>query len=184
MAPITIYPSRWKNGIWLLINISIASIFAACLIYGKSNTQKDWLICLTSIVFFGLGAALATWRIINHRPLYIIDDAGFHNLRYGIVMPWSEISGQYVRKIQSADYVYLELNDPSKWWSRSKFTAARPWIKTTRQFLGVTERTGAMLELTDASVSTSKVVKAIQEMIDLQAGKMVTNGDQHFGAAH
>ena len=126
------------------------------------------------MIFFGFGGVLVPLlKIVKHRPLYIIDDVGVHNLIHRIVVPWSEITGLYLRRAQSTDFIYLELNNPEKWWSRSKFTSARPWVKKTRQLMGVTERTGAALSLLDASVSTSRIVKAIQEMIDLHSGKSV-----------
>ncbi|GGA37572.1 hypothetical protein GCM10010981_28410 [Dyella nitratireducens] len=72
-----------------------------------------------SILFFGAGIPLFLWQLLDARPRLVIDDQGVFDRTLGVgVIPWSEITGAYVRSVNSADFICLELRDPTPWLQR------------------------------------------------------------------
>jgi hypothetical protein len=116
MTPISIKASRLKYT--LLLIVSIGFVAGGVFIVGHSASDEAWIGWM-NIVFFGAGIPLFSWQILDARPRLVIDDRGVFDRTLGVgVIPWSEITGAYVKSISGNDFICLELRDATPWLQR------------------------------------------------------------------
>jgi hypothetical protein len=113
MAPIILKSSRLK---YLgLLTLSLGFVALGVLLLRKDQAGAVWA-GWGNIVFFGAGAVLFTWQILDARPRVVIDACGVFDRTLGVgVIPWADIVDARLLFVHSIPFVCLELRDPDQW---------------------------------------------------------------------
>ena len=105
--------SRIKFAFLILVAAGFVILGVFILVKGKST---DAWIGWSSIAFFGLGIPLFAKQLFDARPRVILDEAGVFDRTLGVgIIPWSEISGAYLKVIHGNAFICLVLKDSSRW---------------------------------------------------------------------
>ncbi|WP_333677478.1 STM3941 family protein [Dyella sp.] len=116
MSPIVINASRLKYALLLLV--AVGFVFAGAFMVAFDAATEAWL-GWANIVLFGACIPLFLWQLLDARPRLVMDEQGIFDRTLGVgVIPWSEITGAYLRSIMSVDFICLELRDPLQWLQR------------------------------------------------------------------
>ena len=88
-----------------------------------------------SIIFFGSGVPLFIVRMFDSRPRLVIDEHGINDrtLKVGTI-PWSEITGAYVKSISGNDFICLQVRNPQIW--TANLSPTRKALLNANQALG------------------------------------------------
>ncbi|VVE43338.1 hypothetical protein PIN31115_04247 [Pandoraea iniqua] len=101
-----------------------------------SATSALW-IGWSTIVFFGAGIPIALWQLFDGRPRLQIDGNGILDRRLGVgPIPWSEITGAYLKSAAGNAFICLDVKDPEKW--RQKMSKAQRMLVAGNVMLGYT----------------------------------------------
>ena len=93
--------------------------FVACgvflLLANPSEGPKVW----GGIIFFGGGALVALWQLLDARPRLIVDEKGIYDRTLGVgLIRWDDIKGAYTRSLQDNDFICLILFDSGEYVGR------------------------------------------------------------------
>ncbi|QWP78407.1 hypothetical protein J5226_08450 [Lysobacter sp. K5869] len=109
--------SRGKYA-WLLL-ICSAFVAIGALIVLRAPGLVAFLIGGASIVFFGGGAVLFAFQLIDRRPRLICDDEGLYDRALGIgVIPWRDIVDAQLHSVRGHPFVCLRLRNPEHWLAK------------------------------------------------------------------
>jgi len=103
---------------WLLL---LSSVFVAggALIVLRESGLAAYLIGGASIVFFGAGAVLFAFQLIDRRPRLILDDEGLYDRTLGVgAIPWRDIAGAQLLSVRGHAFVCLQLRNPEHWLAK------------------------------------------------------------------
>lgn len=122
--------------------------------------NQPWLGLLATI-FFGAGALLLSWQIIDRRPRLIIDSDGVFDRMTGLGrIVWEDIESAQLQSVVGNHFISLELRDPSL------YVMQMSWIRR----LGARANTATgfsavSLNLTGITVSPEEVLQIVQGYI-------------------
>ena len=77
-----------------------------------------------TIVFFGLCGLYAAVKLFDRTPGLVIDEVGIIDNSSGLAVgriPWSEIEGIHITRVQGQRFLTLQVRDPEKYVKRSSF---------------------------------------------------------------
>jgi len=98
-----------------LLTLSLGFVAAGVLLARKNPPDAVWT-GWTNIVFFGTGAVLFAWQIVDARPRVVIDGCGVFDRTLGVgVIPWADIVDARLLFVRSIPFICLELRDPEQW---------------------------------------------------------------------
>lgn len=103
---------------FLLLVGSLGFVAAGIFILNHGNSTDSWIGWM-AIIFFGSGIPLFGWQLADSRPRLVIDEQGILDRTLGVgIIPWSEITGAYLRSIQGNSFICLEVLNPERWLER------------------------------------------------------------------
>jgi hypothetical protein len=106
--------ARLKYLLFLVLAAGFVAGGIFMLTHGETARQR-WTGWAT-IAFFGAGVPLFAWQLVDARPRLVIDHRGILDRTLGVgVLPWSEITGAYLRSIHGNDFICLEMRNPDMW---------------------------------------------------------------------
>jgi hypothetical protein len=113
VTPIIIKSSRLKYA--LLLIVAFGFVVVGLLILTRAKASDAWIGWI-NIVFFGACIPIFAWQLVDSRPRLVIDDQGILDRTLGVgVIPWSEITGAYLRSIHGNNFICLEVRNPERW---------------------------------------------------------------------
>ena len=116
MTPIILKSSRLKYVALLIVACGFVAGGVFILLTGKVGAA--WIGWM-NIAVFGACIPVFVWQIIDSRPRLTIDAKGILDRTLGVgLIPWSEITGAYLRSVQGNYFVCLELRNPEPWLGR------------------------------------------------------------------
>ena len=126
--------SRWRFGLLLFACLGFV-VGAVCLLMFDPDGA---FLGGSTILFFGGGAGITFWQLVDDRPRLVIDDAGILDRTIGVgLIAWSDIEGAYVKSIQGNDFICLELRDPDSYRVSQK--GIRRAMASANRSLGFTD---------------------------------------------
>jgi len=161
MEEIQIKKSK-QNYIFPLIG-AIGFVVAGLFIILTSNSSGDRWIGWISIIFFGSGIPLFIKEMLESKPRMIINDQGIFDRTFGIgTIPWSEITGAFIKSIKGNDFICLELRNPKMW--SNQLSGIKKASASANKALGFTEFSVSISGATeDASAIHELILKKIAE---------------------
>jgi hypothetical protein len=91
-----------------------------------------------AIAFFGSGALVFVWQIVDRRPRLTIDQNGVIDRTLGVGrIVWSDIESAYLTSINGNGFICLELGNPEKY--SKKMSKTRRAMSTVNRNLGFTD---------------------------------------------
>jgi hypothetical protein len=158
MISITIKSSKLRYVLLLIIAIGFVVLGLFILTYGKaSDAWIGWM----SIVFFGACIPLFAWQLVDSRPRLVLDDQGILDRTLGVgVIPWSEITGAYLRSIQGNNFICLEVRNPEHWLEH--LSPIKRLMASANRALGFT---ALNLNLSGVAADPSQILELILKTI-------------------
>ena len=112
MEKLIIKNARWKHVLLLIASVAFVVAGVAMVIEGN---WFGWV----GITFFGAGALVFVWQIVDERPRLVIDERGVLDRTLGVGwIDWLDIEAARVMSIAGNDFIALELRNPEKYWVR------------------------------------------------------------------
>jgi hypothetical protein len=125
----------------------------------------DW-VC---VIFFGSGIPLFAWQIANTRPRFVIDENGIsfsaNRGGKGFVVPWSEITGAYIKSIKRNDFICLEVRNPDQFLGN--LSPVRQAIVAANEKLGFTPLS---LNLGGLKADSGEILELVLKMSSVGPG--------------
>lgn len=98
---------------------ALAFVAMGALMVLRQPGLESYLIGGASIVFFGGGAVLFVFQLIDRRPRLILDDEGLYDRTLGVgVIPWRDIADAQLVSVRGHAFVCLHLRNPEHWIGR------------------------------------------------------------------
>jgi hypothetical protein len=162
-------PPLYPNSEIVAHTLIIKSDFIHFLVFGLGSaglafggfvmmaTEKAPLLGLLVLCFFGLGALILLWQVLDRRPRLVIDRDGVIDRMLGVGrIAWTDLEWAYLQSVSDNCFVCLVLRDPSTylnkmWWIR------RQWIGLNKA-VGCTELN---LNLSGVSVDPEEVLRVV-----------------------
>jgi hypothetical protein len=111
VEPVAILSSKGKYLWYLLIAIAFVATDALLLTHNISSLER-WVSWI-SFLLFGAGIIIFLRELLDPRPRIVIDDLGIKDRKLGVgLIPWSEITGAYIRSIGGSQFICLSLRQP------------------------------------------------------------------------
>lgn len=158
MTPVSIKSSRLKYILLLIASLGFVAGGIFILIHGDAgDTWVGWM----SIVFFGAGIPIFVWQLVDSRPRLVIDDQGILDRTLGVgVLPWSEITGAYLKSIRGNSFICLEVRNPERWIG--KLSPVKRAMLSANEKLGFT---ALNLNLSAIAADPSQILELILKTI-------------------
>lgn len=119
---------------WLLL-LSLVFVAGGALIVLRESGLEAYLVGGASIVFFGAGAVLFAFELIDRRPRLILDDEGLYDRTLGVgTIPWRDIADGELRSLRSQHFVCLRLRNPDYW--SDKLSPRQRWLISLNERMG------------------------------------------------
>lgn len=117
MNDIVIRTSVWKSA--GIILVCLAFVFACIFTYMATKNPTSVIVSIIGMAFFGLGAFVLLYQVLDRRPRIIISETGIidRTLRVGEI-GWGDINSAELRSVRQTKFVALKLNDTKKYLSR------------------------------------------------------------------
>jgi hypothetical protein len=135
-APLAFYPDRVKAG---ALTALMAAMCVGCIAAGLLGDARlgERIAAAAATALFGWGLAVALGRLVDPRPVLVIDDWGVRDRRMKITAPWAQIRDVRIW-VQEADaahaaWVVLEVDDVdevralSPSWARLRRATLERW---------------------------------------------------------
>jgi hypothetical protein len=114
MEPLVILNSKRKY-VRHLVSVTVFLAIDVYMIAHTYTTGEQW-IGWTGLVFFGSLIVVFSRELLDSRPRIIINEMGIEDRKLGVgLIPWSEITGAYVKSFKGADFICLLLRNPEMW---------------------------------------------------------------------
>ncbi|WP_394539830.1 hypothetical protein PRJ39_04295 [Lysobacter enzymogenes] len=98
---------------------ALAFVAIGAFIVLRHPSLEGFLIGGASIVFFGGGAVLFAFQLLDRRPRLVLDDEGLTDRTLGVgTIPWRDIAGAQLRTVRGHAFVCLQLRNPEQWSAR------------------------------------------------------------------
>ncbi|MFE6857625.1 hypothetical protein [Nocardia sp. NPDC057668] len=96
-------------GSGLLGSLVMAAVFSTTIFAGVLG----WIVAGIFVPLFIVGAIVALWELIRHKPMLVITDHGIRHQRFGYV-PWTAVDHVWIRTDREGDQpitpIVVELN--------------------------------------------------------------------------
>jgi len=118
---------------------------------------KGWM----GIAFFGACALFYAWQLVDSQPRLVIDDQGILDRTLGVgLIPWSEITGAYLRSAYGQSFICLETRNHKRWLER--MSPVKRAMTYGNKMLGYP---ALILNLAATGADTSQVLELILKTI-------------------
>jgi hypothetical protein len=125
------YNSRRRYA--LLTFCGLAFVVMGVWITAKGN----WVLGLTTTLFFGACVAVGIWQFVDTRPRLQITDKGILDRTLGVgLIPWADITGAYIRAVHGEHFICLHLRDEQAYLSN--LSALKRKLAGANEALGFT----------------------------------------------
>jgi len=169
MPRATFGTSRWRFGLLLLASLG----FVASAVVALRRAPDQALLAWSTIVFFGGGAGVLLWELLDRRPRLVIDEQGILDRTIGVgLIRWEDIEGAHVKSLSGNDFICLELRDPQAYLGRpGRRGRLMRAMRSANQALGFTEFN---VNLTGLPVGVAEVFELVVKR--LEAGDRLARG--------
>ena len=114
------------------------------------------------IVFFGTGAIVFAWQIVDSRPRLTIDENGVTDRTLGIGrIAWDDIESAYLATIQGNGFICLELRNPEQYLA--KMSKTRRSMSPLNRELGFTDFN---INLSNIDAGNSEVFELVMKHVE------------------
>jgi hypothetical protein len=159
MSPLLIRSSRVKY-VLLLIVVTCFTASGILILVTATKPSDKWIAGAVTC-FFGAGIPLFIRQIADSRPRLTIDDHGIDDRTLGVgVIPWSEMTGAYVKSIRGNDFICLTVRDPRMWLH--KLSPVKQAMVKANAALGFTELN---INLSGVDADTMQIHELISKSI-------------------
>ncbi|HHN93129.1 MAG TPA: hypothetical protein ENK17_00010 [Anaerolineae bacterium] len=118
--------SKGKTVVLLAVSIGFVVLGAWLLAGGPAGVESrgcfkgSWVVCAvgaTSVIFFGLCAVAALWRLFSSKPGLIVDSNGIELFAIGpsTFIPWTDVAGFSKIELHGQEMLVVRLHDPQKY---------------------------------------------------------------------
>jgi hypothetical protein len=161
MEEIQIKNNRQKYLVLLIAAMGFVAGGIFMILHPRSPADR-WIGWM-SLIFFGSGVPLFGKKISESGPRLIINDQGIFDRTLGIgTIPWSEITGAYIKSIKDNDFICLELRNPEMW--SNQLSGIRKAAVSANKALGFTEFSVNLVgAAADATAIHELIIKKIAE---------------------
>ncbi len=145
IAPFVIYAlgSGSFAGLGIVMIVTAQNVFLGCVV----------------VAFFGPGALLLAWQVIDLRPRLIIDSDGVIDRTLGVGrIDWSDIKSAHLQSVGEADFISLILHDPDKYLNRMS------WLKRKLA------RANSAMGFNDVNLNLAGITIPPEEVLQLVTG--------------
>ncbi|ALN59737.1 hypothetical protein GLE_4396 [Lysobacter enzymogenes] len=99
-----------------LLLCALAFVAIGALIVLRQPGLGGFLIGGASIAFFGAGAVLFAFQLLDRQPRLILDDDGLNDRTLGVgIIPWRDIADARLLSVRGHAFVCLQLRNPEHW---------------------------------------------------------------------
>jgi hypothetical protein len=122
---------------------------------------KDPVAGWVGVGFFGPGALILLWPLLDPRPRLVVDAEGILDRTLGVGrIPWADILGWYVQSIAGSDFICLVVRDPASYAAR--LTGLRRLFAGANRAMGFTDLS---LNLSGLNVSTEQILSFMEQHV-------------------
>jgi len=100
----------------LMLAISMVFVLGGSVMLVGTRDSEQLLQLGASTAFFALCAAVFIYQLADKRPRIVIDDSGIYDrtLKLGTI-PWDDIEGAFVQRVEKQAFICLRLKDEAKY---------------------------------------------------------------------
>lgn len=159
MQPLVVLRSKRKYIRHLVVVGVFAAIDVFMIMRGSSPGELygGWF----GLLCFGSSGLVFMRELRDSRPRIIINELGIEDRKLGVgLIPWSEITGAYIKSVKGNDFICLLLRNPEMWTHKLRPTAQK--LRKANRALGFSELN---LVLAGTDANSGKVLALILEFI-------------------
>lgn len=146
-----------SRGKLVLALLGAAGFVVLGLFLAMRGTGIEVWVGWVCVAFFGAGIPLFLKQLLDARPRVVLDEVGVLDRTLGVGrIPWTEIEGAYISRIQGNPFVCLRLHDPER-WTRELNAVQRRMVKANEK-LGFQPLN---INLTGTSVDPERVLDVV-----------------------
>ena len=134
LAPVVIYNGLKKNLLLLALNLIFVAIGIWMIMDGER--WSGWFVS----VFFGLGALVFSWSLLDRRPRLVLDHEGISDRTLGVgKILWSDIDDATLRRVSSAWFIELSIDDNVRAAYLDQLSLTRKRLSRGNRYVGFAE---------------------------------------------